>query len=553
MTLNKIKYTTTFAQIIGACFLLLGLNSCKKELPGEGSIPDLTPPSADFNYVQLEPSNYLEVTFTNASVSATAYLWDFGDGNSSLEFEPVHVYAAQGTYTVKLTASDKLGKESTKEMEITLEEPSAFVPAILESGFEDDDLPGGGGDGRDSWRNSDLGGVIQITSSPVNSGSQAAKLTGSPSDKRIGYQLLTVTANTVYDLKFFYTMKDSPTGFLTVSVIAGPVTSHQEALDASIGSITVNDQTNPAVYIQETLSFFTGNNTEVAIYFFNDGSVETRLDDFSIDVGSGPIPVTANFTYEADTTDYKKVRFTNTSLNADSYSWDFGDGNMSSDASPTHTYTADGTYTVSMTASNTQGGTDTKTTDVVIAMPSSTAINNPSFDDEPVRDDNRIAWRNNALETDADVVFGSSDYMLQTSTTNRTGSFAGKLPTAENSSKPRRWLYQEVAVTPNTNYEISGWMRNKDANVGSTVTFEIYDAPFSTASTIGDATKIIKSEDFDAASGHDTNVWTEAKTTFNSGSSTTIVLFIYNDYTLNGDPVTEESETFLDDFSIIQL
>ena len=82
------------------------------------------------------------------------------------------------------------------------------------------------------------------------------------------------------------------------------------------------------------------------------------------------------------------------------------------------------------------------------------------------------------------------------------------------------------------------------------MTFEIYDAPFNTASTIGDATAILKTEDYDASTGHDTDQWTEATISFNSGSSSTIVLFIYNDYTLNGDPVTEESETFVDDFSI---
>ena len=118
-TLNTYINSTRFAQFIGVIVMVFAINGCKKELPTEGSIPDLTPPSANFGYAQLSPSNYLEVTFSNTSISATTYLWDFGDGNSSLELEPVHVYAAQGTYTVKLTASDKLGAMSVKEMEIS--------------------------------------------------------------------------------------------------------------------------------------------------------------------------------------------------------------------------------------------------------------------------------------------------------------------------------------------------------------------------------------------------------------------------------------------------
>ncbi|MEM9053454.1 MAG: PKD domain-containing protein, partial [Bacteroidota bacterium] len=465
--------------------------------------------------------------------------------------EPVHVYPSQGSYTVTLTSSDKLNVESVFELEILLEEPSAFIPPILESGFEDGQLEGGLGDGRDSWRNSDLGGVIQITSSPVASGSQAAKLTGDPGDQRIGYQLLTVTENTNYDVTFSYTMRPDPVGFLTVSILDGPVTSHEEAIAATIGSKTVNDQSNPDVFVQEIVSFNSGPNTEIAIYFFNDGSVETRLDDFSIDIGSsGPLPPSAGFTFDVDDSDWRQVSFTNTSLNASSYQWDFGDGSSSTDVSPTHIYDGEGEYNVTLTASNSEGQSASSSALVMISEPSDVIINNPSFDDEPIRDDNRIAWRNEELEADADIVFGESSYVLQTSNEARTGSYAGKLPTQENSNDPRRWLYQAITVEPNTDYTISGWIKNKDAGVGSTVTFSIYDAPFSNASNIGNSDAIIASEDFDETTGHDTNQWTEATISFNSGSSAEIVLFITNDFTLNGDPVDQESETFLDDFSI---
>ena len=50
-----------------------------------------------------------------------------------------------------------------------------------------------------------------------------------------------------------------------------------------------------------------------------------------------------------------EVTFTNTSTNATSYSWDFGDGNTSTTASPVHTYIAAGTYSVSLTATNADG------------------------------------------------------------------------------------------------------------------------------------------------------------------------------------------------------
>ena len=530
--------------------VLIFLGGCREEYPAAGSIPDNSPPAANFSFAQLSSDNYLEVTFTNLSTSATEYIWNFGDSSAiSTDFEPVHVYAAEGTYTVTLTATDANDVDSTITKEIILTEPLAYIPPILESGFEDGQLSGGTGDGRDSWRNSDLGGVIQITSSPVFNGSQAAKLTGDPGDKRIGYQLLTVTAEQVYDISYNYTMKDNQPGTLTVAVLDGVPTNHADALTKIIGRSDVSDQTDPSTYIAETFSFYSGSNTEVALYFFNDGSVETRLDDFTIDVGTGPAPVIAGFSSSADTANYREISFTNSSIGADSYSWDFGDMGTSTDMNPTHTYTSDGVYTVVLTATNAAGGADTDTMEVSITAPVMAAIQNGSLDGEPVKNDNRIVWRNTALESDADVVFGNSDYMLQITTSARTGSYAGKLPTAENSGNPRRWMYQAVAVNQNTSYDIEAFIRNKASGVGSTVTMAVYDGPFNTAATIGDATSILSSSDFDASTGHDTSVYTSAVLNFNSGSNDTIVLFISNDHTLTAT----DSETFVDDISITEL
>ncbi|MEO9869430.1 PKD domain-containing protein [Ekhidna sp.] len=64
-------------------------------------------------------------------------------------------------------------------------------------------------------------------------------------------------------------------------------------------------------------------------------------------IRKGFAPLEAGFTVA---TNGLQATFTNTSLNAESYSWDFGDGSMSTDENPVHTYTVDGTYTVTLTA-----------------------------------------------------------------------------------------------------------------------------------------------------------------------------------------------------------
>lgn len=63
------------------------------------------------------------------------------------------------------------------------------------------------------------------------------------------------------------------------------------------------------------------------------------------------------------------VQFTNASLGATSYSWSFGDANnsTSTEENPTFTYSAAGTFKVTLT-SNGAGGSNTFTKDVIIAM-----------------------------------------------------------------------------------------------------------------------------------------------------------------------------------------
>jgi PKD repeat protein len=56
--------------------------------------------SPDFPLYGYAP---LTVQFVNDSFGASTYLWDFGNGKTSTEFEPLHVYDEPGIYTVTLT------------------------------------------------------------------------------------------------------------------------------------------------------------------------------------------------------------------------------------------------------------------------------------------------------------------------------------------------------------------------------------------------------------------------------------------------------------------
>lgn len=98
------KKTFLFASLIAMVALLA--TSCEKK--GEA-------PKARFAYELDE----LTVTFQNLSKEAETYAWDFGDGATSTEKDPVHTYADYGDYTVKLTAKNAAGQNSyTEEINI---------------------------------------------------------------------------------------------------------------------------------------------------------------------------------------------------------------------------------------------------------------------------------------------------------------------------------------------------------------------------------------------------------------------------------------------------
>jgi len=56
----------------------------------------------------------LTVQFTDASDGIpSSWLWDFGDGETSTEASPEHIYAEAGTYTVTLSVRDQFTFQDT--------------------------------------------------------------------------------------------------------------------------------------------------------------------------------------------------------------------------------------------------------------------------------------------------------------------------------------------------------------------------------------------------------------------------------------------------------
>ncbi len=92
-------------------------------------------PNAKFEYLPLVPTFInSNVSFTNLSEGASAYLWSFGDGATSNLVNPNHTYGSSGTYLVNLVALSSYGCKDTVLYSIEVKDgmtfyaPTAFSP-----------------------------------------------------------------------------------------------------------------------------------------------------------------------------------------------------------------------------------------------------------------------------------------------------------------------------------------------------------------------------------------------------------------------------------------
>jgi len=118
--MEKRKFNVlTQALLLMLAISVVSLSSCKKDEDD----PKPANPIASFQFA-VSSTNFLEVQFTNFSQNATSYNWNFGDGNTSTETNPIHTYAAVGNYTVKLTASNSSGASHSYEQAIMITDPN---------------------------------------------------------------------------------------------------------------------------------------------------------------------------------------------------------------------------------------------------------------------------------------------------------------------------------------------------------------------------------------------------------------------------------------------
>src|SRR5690606_36419163 len=146
----------------------------------------------------------LGVIFTNTSTGATTWSWDFGDGSTSTEQHPDHVYTNGGVYTVTLTVTGPCGTEVyTEQIEVgvTGVEEHGFAfniipnPATENVRIESSEVMNGGNveiidaTGRVIFSSNQSGNIMNINVSQFEAGTYFVRITNAD---KFGVQKLVV-------------------------------------------------------------------------------------------------------------------------------------------------------------------------------------------------------------------------------------------------------------------------------------------------------------------------------------------------------------------------
>lgn len=100
-------YTVTFQAVAGTAIRIVGAPGGTGDYISAGEIRVYEIPRAEFSADVRIGANPLPVTFTDLSSvpGATSWLWRFGDGATSTDPSPTHLYSVPGPHTVSLTVT----------------------------------------------------------------------------------------------------------------------------------------------------------------------------------------------------------------------------------------------------------------------------------------------------------------------------------------------------------------------------------------------------------------------------------------------------------------
>ncbi|WP_276485193.1 PKD domain-containing protein [Paraflavitalea pollutisoli] len=106
--------------------LVVWNNGCKDSVTRRNYVY-IKPPVALFDVNAIDCRNRFSRSFTDKSLGATAWYWNFGDGQFSTDRHPTHTYARPGNYLVSLTVKNDTCEHTRQQQLLVIAEKAAFT------------------------------------------------------------------------------------------------------------------------------------------------------------------------------------------------------------------------------------------------------------------------------------------------------------------------------------------------------------------------------------------------------------------------------------------
>ena len=349
----------------------------------------LTPPPGPLTAAFTSSSSGLTASFVSTvSGGATpySYAWDFGDGtgpgcvfnchpsHTSKAVNPTFTYAAAGTYTVTLVASDAVGNTATVSHSITVSTTAQPLKVDFTFTVDADGLTtrftssvsGGLAPYSYSWIFGDSGTTTD--QNPVHAYAATGTYTvilsvtdTKPTTVTASHTVQTNAPTPPPTASFSYTAAYLYVTF--VGSVSGGTSPYSYSWSFGDGATSKTSSTSH--------SYAAAGSYDVTFTVTDSKSLsgsQTR----SLSVSAPPpqpTPLT-NVDFTDQNIGNSTVSFTSTVKGGNgslTYSWDFGDGGKSTYASPSYQYAQTGTYTVVLTVTDSSGASLTSTHDVTVS------------------------------------------------------------------------------------------------------------------------------------------------------------------------------------------
>ncbi len=312
------------------------------------------------------------IRFINSTMGGSEFTWDFGDGSPlGHDYYATHAYATAGVYTVTLTAQN--GNSCRSTYSFIVYAPQGWNLALPKAKF--------------AYTISACSNIITATDSSLNFTGRAWKfdgvLVGNNASVTIPgasaglhtLQLIVSNGTCADTLSQEVLIQNAPSGNITHqastcsrTVLFTSNTSNANsfvwhfadvasgAADSATGSIASHTFTANATYIVS----LTVNNLAGCVYKLYD----------TVNVNTNSNPIDASFKFNNTNCDCycsNKITFTNTSTSGvNTYLWNFGDGNTSTQVNPNKGYATSGVFNVSLTVTNASGCASVATSQVYV-------------------------------------------------------------------------------------------------------------------------------------------------------------------------------------------